>query len=117
MTHCTHANIAKLLVLAVFEHEGQKYTFLVEEFTDGGTLDQLLSAGSLGRDAVLNLGAVLIEAIGHIAANDLVHRDLKPANIMFRQAGGEPIVVDFGIVRDLRKSSLTASYIGMDTAG
>jgi len=39
MTHCTHANIAKLLVLAVFEHEGQKYTFLVEEFTDGGTLD------------------------------------------------------------------------------
>lgn len=113
MRRCTHPNIAKLLVLAAFEHEGQKYTFLVEEFMEGGTLDQQLSAGSLGRDAVLSLGAVLIETIGHIAANDLVHRDLKPANIMFRQTGGEPIVVDFGIVRDLRKSSLTASYIGM----
>ena len=113
MQRCTHANIAKLIVLANFTHEGQKYTFLVEEFMDGGTLDDHLKSGLLGRDAMLDLGAALIDAIAHIAAKELVHRDLKPANIMFRTAGGAPVVVDFGIVRDLRKSSLTGSYLGM----
>lgn len=113
MRRCTHANIAQLFVLAIFEHEGQKYTFLVEEFMEGGTLDQQLNSCLLDRDAVMSLGAALIDAIGHIAGNDLVHRDLKPANIMFRKPGGEPVVVDFGIVRDLRKSSLTSSHLAM----
>jgi serine/threonine protein kinase len=39
-----------------------------------------------------------------------VHRDLKPENIMFRDTGNSPVIVDFGLVRDLQATSVTASW-------
>jgi serine/threonine protein kinase len=41
----------------------------------------------------------------------LVHRDIKPANIMFESEDSPAILGDFGIVRDLTKSSLTHTYV------
>jgi len=37
---------------------------------------------------------------------DIVHRDIKPANIMVRSAGGEPVIVDFGVAYDVRTRNL-----------
>jgi serine/threonine protein kinase len=113
MRRCAHRNIGALMVLAEFDHAGQKYTYLIEEFMDGGTLEDRLKAGPLDRNDTIALGDLLISAVAHIAEQRLVHRDLKPANIMFRKEGGEPVVVDFGIVRDLAKTSLTKTYLGM----
>lgn len=109
MTRCRHANIAKLETVATFTYSSVQYTYLVEEFIGGGTLDELLQKGHLSRDALLPLGAPLIDAVGHVASNDLVHRDIKPANILFRRAD-QPVLVDFGLVRDLRKSSVTVTW-------
>jgi serine/threonine protein kinase len=113
MRRCSHPNIGPLMVLAEFDHAGVKHTYLIEEFMDGGTLDDRLKRGPLDRDETLALGELLISAVTHIAGHRLVHRDLKPANIMFRKKGGEPVVVDFGIVRDLDKTSLTKTYLAM----
>jgi len=41
---------------------------------------------------------------------DLVHRDIKPANIMFKEGLETPVLVDFGIVRDLAATSLTQTW-------
>lgn len=111
MKRCGHPNIIPLLELAEFEHAGTKYCYLKETFMEAGTLDDRLKNGLLSRDEVLALGDQLIRAVGHIADNDLVHRDIKPANIMFPVAGAEALVGDFGIVRDLRKPSITNSYL------
>ncbi len=113
MRRCSHPNIGALMILAEFDHAGVKHTYLIEEFMDGGTLDDRLKRGLLDRDETLALGEPLISAVTHIAGQRLVHRDLKPANIMFRKKGGEPVVVDFGIVRDLDKTSLTKTYLAM----
>jgi len=43
----------------------------------------------------------------------LVHRDIKPENIMFRHGENSPILVDFGIVRDIDATSLTQAFIGV----
>jgi len=71
----------------------------MEEFCAGGTLQQRapLQAGDC-----LGIGAHLVDALQHIADLDLVHRDIKPENLMFREKNGSvPVVVDFGLVRNL----------------
>jgi serine/threonine protein kinase len=40
-----------------------------------------------------------------------VHRDIKPENIMFRADGVTPVLVDFGLVRDLGEESLTQTWM------
>ena len=62
------------------------------------------------RDDGLKLGSCLIDALGHIAGRDLVHPDLKAVNVMFRSKDLEPVIVDFGLVRDLRQTSLTRTW-------
>jgi serine/threonine protein kinase len=110
MKRCGHPNIIALLELADVEHAGMKYGYLVERFMEGGTLDDRLKRGVLSRDETLALGDELIRAVSHISDNELVHRDLKPANIMYPAAGAEAVVGDFGIVRDLSKTSITPTY-------
>jgi serine/threonine protein kinase len=46
-------------------------------------------------------------------SHDLVHRDLKPDNIMFQEDGVTPMVVDFGLVRDLSSTSITGTWLPM----
>lgn len=109
MKRCSHKNIATLETVATFSHASVQHTYLFEEFIDGGTLDELLRKGPISRAELLFIGAALIAAIGHVASQDLVHRDIKPANILFR-SDGEPVLVDFGLVRDLRKTSVTVTW-------
>lgn len=81
----------------------------LEEFLDGGTLTQRMRARPIVAEELKPIARSLISALDHIAGKNLVHRDIKPDNIMFR-ADGEPVIVDFGIVRDLSKASVTATW-------
>jgi serine/threonine protein kinase len=111
MKRCSHPNIVALLELAEFGFANTKYTYLLEQFMEGGTLEDRLKGGLLNRRDLLPLGDELIRALGHIAEKELVHRDFKPANILYAVAGGEALVGDFGIVRDLRRESLTKTFL------
>src|SRR5271170_356106 len=82
MTRCHHENIASLEIVSTIKFGEEDYVYLVEEFISGGTLDQRLQTQRIPRDSLLVIGTALIDAIGVVAANDLVHRDIKPANIL-----------------------------------
>lgn len=112
MVRCSHPQIARLLLITTFDHEGKSYVISLEEFLAGGRLSDRLSGGAqLPITEVIDLGSLLIDAVGHIAQLRLVHRDLKPDNIMFRDAGMTPVVVDFGLVRDLNQTSITVTWL------
>jgi serine/threonine protein kinase len=112
MTRCSHPAIAKFeLIDGWINASGQQYVYLIEEFLAGGTLTQRLGQGGLfTREQVRQLALDLIDALAHIEGHALVHRDIKPDNIMFRDTSMSPVLVDFGLVRDLAQVSLTQTW-------
>lgn len=111
MKKCDSPFIAKLLDYGRFGHGGIEYIFTVEEFLDGGTLSDKYQSGKLSPTTIRGYGIKLTKGIGHLKELNLVHRDIKPDNIMFRHSSETPIFVDFGLVRDLTRSSLTQTWI------
>ncbi len=110
MRRCQHPNIGRFHSLHEFECAGQALVYSLEEFLSGGSLAQRVKNGFLSVVECRAIGCRLIDAVGHIARLDLVHRDIKPENIMFREDGSSPVIVDFGLVRDLSATSATASW-------
>jgi serine/threonine protein kinase len=111
MLQCNHPNIARLRHLDTIVVAGHgRCLYTVEEFLGGGTLANRVAAAKLTPQETLAIGELLVSAIGHIAANDLVHRDIKLENIMLREDGHTPVIVDFGLVRALGETSLTGTW-------
>lgn len=109
MIRCDHVNVGKLVAVDNISLNVGTVYYQIEEYLAGGTLTDRI--GRLDATAIAKLAAALSGALHHIGSHDLVHRDLKPDNIMFRDASNEhPVIVDFGLVRDLSATSLTATW-------
>jgi serine/threonine protein kinase len=80
--------------------------YLVMEFVDGPSLDQVLRQGPLTTAETASLGSSLADALAYAHAQGVVHRDVKPANILIG-ADGLARLTDFGIARLVDESSLT----------
>lgn len=59
---------------------------------------RLRAGGRMPMRTILEIGACLADALGHLHAHRLVHRDVKPSNILF--VGGRPKLADAGLVVD-----------------
>ena len=110
---CDHPGICRLYRSGSCPTSQGELSYIVEEFLPGGSLeDRITAGGTTGEAETLSIAQVLAGALVHLRARDLVHRDIKPANIMFRDGGWlAPVLVDFGIVRDLSAISLTQSWL------
>lgn len=111
MKRCSHPNIAGFDDLSAIELESTSYLYSLEEYIAGGTLEERLASTLMGRNELLSSANALVDAIAHIADRQLVHRDIKPANIMLRSDSGAPVIVDFGLVRNLDATSITATWL------
>jgi serine/threonine protein kinase len=111
MKRCDHPNIGRVIAVGTHDLGGKTFGFATERFISGGTLKARLDRGSLSREEVLTIGDKLISGLTHLKDLDLVHRDIKPDNIMLDGDVGTPILVDFGIVRDLQADSLTQTHL------
>jgi tetratricopeptide (TPR) repeat protein/tRNA A-37 threonylcarbamoyl transferase component Bud32 len=72
--------------------------FLVSEFVQGVTLDDLLSARRPSFREAAELVAAVADALHYAHEKGVVHRDVKPANVMIGP-DGRPSVMDFGLAR------------------
>ena len=79
------------------------FPYIAMEFLPSGTLASRIREGITTRVAI-RLAGQIAQALEAIHSRGIVHRDLKPANILFR-ADGAPVLVDFGLARDLTVSS------------
>jgi hypothetical protein len=69
--------------------------YLVMEFVEGESLDQVLNRGPLPLEYVLRYGSEIADALNAAHAHGIIHRDLKPANILISKGGVK--VLDFGL--------------------
>lgn len=87
-----HANIRA--IHEIVEESGRG--FIVMEYVDGVTLDQLLKMKPLALDRVIDIAAQVAAGMAAAQAHGIVHRDLKPANIMIDRRARVKIL-DFGL--------------------
>jgi serine/threonine protein kinase len=112
LKRCKSSRIAQVLDTSTFKAPDKRiFDVVLEEFFDGGTLEDRLKIGRLTKPEAIDLAIGLLLAVRDLHPLQLVHRDIKPANVMFRTGFADPVLVDFGLVRDLSQSSLTATWL------
>jgi len=72
--------------------------FIVMEYIDGQSLDQVIARGPLQTEEVLGYAVEITAALAAAHATGILHRDIKPANIMLT-AAGQIRVLDFGLAK------------------
>lgn len=110
MSQVESAHLVSLLSDPVIRRIGTaSYLCYEEPFYAGGTLEERLKDGPLGREQVRELIVALLVASKALwDKNKIVHRDIKPGNIAF-DSSGVPVLLDLGLVLFTQLSALTAS--------
>ncbi|HEY1067578.1 MAG TPA: serine/threonine-protein kinase, partial [Pirellulales bacterium] len=100
-----HAHICPIHEIG--EVAGRPY--LVMAYIAGETLEEKLSARPIEPIHAAKLTADLALAIQYAHEQGVVHRDLKPSNVMIEEGTGQPLLLDFGLAKELssEKSDLT----------
>jgi serine/threonine-protein kinase len=92
---CVHPNI-----VTVYDYVEQDNTpYIVMEFVDAGTLENVINCGtSVPLRQVGEIMVQLVSALVHAHGKGIVHRDVKPANILCPTPSSIK-VTDFGVAR------------------
>ncbi len=90
--------------LACFEGDGR--LFLVQEFVDGKTYSALLrERQKLGQffseSEVVQWLKNLLPILEYIHTHNIIHRDISPDNIMLPQGKELPVLIDFGVGKQI----------------
>ncbi|MEH2056324.1 MAG: protein kinase [Nostoc sp.] len=86
--------------------EQEQRLFLVEDYVAGQTYRTLLAerqaVGQAFTEAeVLQLIELLLPVLEHIHSRGIIHRDISPENIILRDSDAKPVLIDFGVVKEL----------------
>src|SRR5439155_20242589 len=77
-------------------HAAADAAYVVMEFVDGVSLEELLRKGPLGRARAVPLLADVASALAAAHAIGMLHRDVKPGNVLIGRDGAVKLG-DFGI--------------------
>ncbi|HNG96493.1 MAG TPA: SUMF1/EgtB/PvdO family nonheme iron enzyme, partial [Acidobacteriota bacterium] len=96
--------------------EGGQF-YLVQEFVDGPTLAQKVAEeGRLSEPVVREIIIKLLDVLDYVHGQNIIHRDIKPDNIILRTKDNLPVLLDFGIVKEVTRldtvGNPTGSMIG-----
>lgn len=97
----------------------EKIPFIVMEFIEGISLQDLMNEGRFTPEKALEYIRVIASAVGAAHAHGIVHRDLKPLNIMVMRKATvrEQIrILDFGLAK-IKSAGLFGSFVGAKTTG
>ena len=98
-------------IIAVHRYfDANNTAYIVMEFAEGETLDEVLKRGVLEEPRLLSVLMPLLDGLEEVHRGDFLHRDIKPGNIVIRP-DGSPVLLDFGSARQAigsRSRSITS---------
>ncbi|MDJ0616825.1 MAG: YARHG domain-containing protein [Calothrix sp. MO_192.B10] len=75
--------------------------YLVQEWIEGDTLtSRIQQQGLFSENAVCKILSSILLILEYVHSQRIIHRDIKPDNIILRHQDGEPVLIDFGAVRE-----------------
>lgn len=93
-----------------------KFFYLVQEYIDGKTLEDLLTEqGAFAATTVWELLTEILSVLEFVHEHGSIHRDIKPSNII-QHRNGRYYLLDFGAVKQATKGNATRST-GIYSAG
>lgn len=103
-----HENVIKYIDHGSFIENHQVFYYVILEYIDGSTLEQVIQSGETINNEVATLEIISQVLLGLKAIHDcnIVHRDLKPENI-YLTTSGTVKVLDFGLAKLIDYSSIT----------
>jgi serine/threonine-protein kinase len=96
---------------AYFSEHGQFY--LVQEWIQGQTLTNLVETqGAISENQVREILLSLLSVLDYVHSKGIIHRDIKPDNIILRTVNNQPVLIDFGAVKETIRSIIaTPNYL------
>ena len=91
-----HPNICPIYEVG---HSG-KQPFIALGYVDGPTLRQRL-ADKISPRSTAEIMAKVARAVHYAHDHTVIHRDIKPSNIMLEGESDEPVLMDFGLAKQL----------------
>ena len=95
---------------AAGEEAGSPY--LVMDYVTGASLQDRIQQAPLEPEAAVSLLIPLCEALAAAHAVGILHRDLKPENVLLREEDGSPVLIDFGLAKDISEGALGPTRSG-----
>jgi len=75
--------------------------YLVQEYIEGATLtERVAKRGVMSEKEVTSLLISLLRVLDYVHGQRIIHRDVKPDNIILRSGDQQPVLIDFGIVKE-----------------
>ena len=75
--------------------------YLVQEYIEGATLtERVARSGAISEKEVTSLLISLLRVLDYVHGQRIIHRDVKPDNIILRSGDQQPVLIDFGIVKE-----------------
>lgn len=78
--------------------------YLVMEYVDGGSLEELMAQGPVPNQVALRVLREVLDGLAHLHDRGVLHRDLKPSNILLR-SDGRVKIADFGVARSAQAAT------------
>ena len=116
MAKLRHPNLPRVSDHFVISGQGQ---YLVMDYIEGEDLRQRMERlGIISEQEAIIIGAAMCDALAYLHARKppILHRDVKPGNVKITPEG-HVFLVDFGLVKEMNGSQLTATGARAMTPG